>query len=90
MSTISAEVTDKIENGIMILNSKNFDDTLNENKNILVQFCNMKLARCKLMKEELEKAAVILAEQDSHYKIAMIPIEQNEKFVKKHINNNMA
>lgn len=42
------------------------------------------------MKEELEKAAVILAEQDSHYKIAMIPIEQNEKFVKKHINNNKA
>jgi protein disulfide-isomerase A1 len=78
-AVISASIT--LEEGVLVLDESNFDDAVNENNQMLVEFYAPWCGHCKTLAPEWVKAAKML--EDGSVKLAKVDATENEKLAKK-------
>merc|ERR1711971_1252400 len=83
--TITSVIAEKLEKdeGIYVLNEKNYEDGTKQFKYLLVYFYAPWCGHCKAFGPELVKAAQQLKEKDSLIKIAKVNGPEEEELLKK-------
>jgi len=77
-AAVSASIT--LDEGVMVLDDSNFEDAVNENGQMLVEFYAPWCGHCKTLAPEWVKAAKMLS--DSPVKLAKVDATENEKLAK--------
>lgn len=80
-TAVSAEIT--TEEGVLVLNNDNFQEAVDGNDYLLVEFYAPWCGHCKALAPEYAKAAGILAEKESTVKLAKVDATEDSKLAEK-------